>query len=285
MERKLVGSGATADVYEYGAGKVLKLFHADRDKGMAEWEYSKSKDAAKNGLPVPGVYELLQEDGRWGFVMDRFDGKSLLAVLLEDIAKAGTDAQALEAALHRDFGIVADLLVQTHNKPGKVMDTIQNTCLRMLSYDNLLNPEEKDWLRGKIAELPPNSCICHGDPNPGNVLISPDGPIFIDWNNCAMGNPIFDVELFCMMFEYFIMPEGVPQEMGDFLLKNLDLFTRVFLEEYCKRAGDDLSTLANNRWAVIAEKLGEPFKLEMRQALAEKVRVAMAEEAKQNAKQ
>ncbi|WP_370511428.1 MULTISPECIES: phosphotransferase family protein [Paenibacillus] len=35
--------------------------------------------------------------------------------------------------------------------------------------------------------------LCHGDPNPGNILLRDHDTVIIDWNNASTGNPEADL--------------------------------------------------------------------------------------------
>src|SRR6478752_2749091 len=72
----IIGRGFTADVYAWGDGRVLKLFHPGApDRPEREYRVTRAVHAA--GLPAPAVYELVEVDGRAGIVFERVDGPSL----------------------------------------------------------------------------------------------------------------------------------------------------------------------------------------------------------------
>src|SRR5262245_39936938 len=73
----LVGRGYCSDVYAWGDGKVLKLFHGPLARARAEREYRATRAVHAAGLPAPAAYELLEIDGRWGVVLERINGPSL----------------------------------------------------------------------------------------------------------------------------------------------------------------------------------------------------------------
>jgi len=70
----LIGAGRSADVYDIGAGRVLRRFRTRYDT-TAEAEIMQHLAAA--GYPVPGVYDA---DGR-DLVLERLDGRDMLADL------------------------------------------------------------------------------------------------------------------------------------------------------------------------------------------------------------
>lgn len=58
-------------------------------------------------------------------------------------------------------------------------------------HDQLHRIPAPPWLR-REAPLPGDRLI-HRDLHPLNVMISPDGPVVIDWSNASRGDPAFDV--------------------------------------------------------------------------------------------
>ena len=46
----------------------------------------------------------------------------------------------------------------------------------------------------------PGKVVVHGDLHPENVILTPDGPIVIDWRNAEEGTPEFDVAMTAIIF-------------------------------------------------------------------------------------
>ena len=74
----LVGKGFCSDVYAWGTGRVLKLFHGWVVRETANREYAATRAVHAGGLPAPAAYELIEVEGRYGIVFERIDGVSLL---------------------------------------------------------------------------------------------------------------------------------------------------------------------------------------------------------------
>src|SRR5262249_43067358 len=52
---------------------------------------------------------------------------------------------------------------------------------------------DKQAARDRLAALPDGTALCHGDFHPGNVLVTPRGPVVIDWGSASRGDPLGDV--------------------------------------------------------------------------------------------
>jgi len=66
----------------------------------------------------------------------------------------------------------------------------RNARLLARLHEQLHEIAAPDWL--PVAGLPGDRVV-HRDLHPLNVLISPDGPVVIDWSNAARGEPSYDV--------------------------------------------------------------------------------------------
>ncbi len=68
--------GRSAEIFRTEDGKILKLFFPDYPREYAEKEYKNTKIAASLGCTGMQVYDVVERDGRFGFVMDCIDGVS-----------------------------------------------------------------------------------------------------------------------------------------------------------------------------------------------------------------
>ena len=68
--------GRSAEVFRVDEDKVLKLFFEDYPREYAEKEYRNTKIASELGCTPLRVYEMVEQDGRAGFVMSYVDGVS-----------------------------------------------------------------------------------------------------------------------------------------------------------------------------------------------------------------
>jgi aminoglycoside phosphotransferase (APT) family kinase protein len=109
-----------------------------------------------SGYPVPAVVEV-SADGS-DMIMERIDGADMLGTLSRRPWTIG-----------RQGRVLADLHRRLHEIPAP------------------------DWL--PVAEAGVGDHLLHLDLHPLNVILSPKGPIVIDWTNARRGNPSVDVAL------------------------------------------------------------------------------------------
>ena len=224
---KLLGSGAGSDVYEYESDKVCKLYVDKYGIDLANWEYNKTKDAYDNGLPAPKVYEIIEYNGRVGLIMERFQGKTFNEVLFNHIVTSMESGNLIQEILDSSFEIfisqikdTAKVLFQLHQKTCNLMDTAKSSLMYSCRNNDYLTQEEKAIIYKIVENLPDSNNVCHGDPNPNNLLYYSDKILIIDWINCVSGSPLYDITEYKLMTEYSDRPTNIPEEIINHYLEN-----------------------------------------------------------------
>src|SRR3954471_7352527 len=73
-----IGEGAYADVHAWAPGQVLKLFKAGFPQRVSWWEARMTRAVCAAGGPAPEVLDEVTLEGRFGLVLPRLDGPTLL---------------------------------------------------------------------------------------------------------------------------------------------------------------------------------------------------------------
>lgn len=173
---KQIAVGNTAEVFDYGDGKILKLFKAGYLEENIQREFQNSFLVNKLGIPSPKAYEIIPNvmDGRTGIVYEKISGNDLLFEVMSNIQNLEYVEQRLKslASIHKDF--------------------INHNSTECISYKDYLNyfgyPETES--------LPDGDFLCHGDFHFANLLRSENNPedIFvIDFMNLCHGPKEYDV--------------------------------------------------------------------------------------------
>lgn len=100
----LIGQGRTAEVFEYGENRILKLFRTGIPKMAIENEFRVSLELCKKNLPVPEVDNFVEVGDRLGIVYERVNGPTMMEHLSSKPWKIVKVAQKL-AELHKDIQI------------------------------------------------------------------------------------------------------------------------------------------------------------------------------------
>ena len=184
--------GASADIHEFGAGRVVKLFKPQYAL-IAPTEAERTAAVYRAGLPCPEVFDVVTLDERTGIVMERIDGPTLLS----DRSKGGEALAPLHLALHE-------------TAPDEVPH-----------WRAVLGERAKDRF---VAGAPDGSRLFHGDFHPGNVICSARGPVIVDWPNALRAHPAVDVARSIILMRY--------QGAGDRILDELASGRLVYAREY-----------------------------------------------------
>jgi aminoglycoside phosphotransferase (APT) family kinase protein len=153
----LIGAGRNADVYDIGGGRVLRRYRDGRDPRAVVLQAEVMRHARAFGAPVPEVFEASGPD----IVMERADGPTML-----------------QAVSRRPWTVrgQARLLARLHHLVHQVPAM---SGLRVVAGD-----EDRD-----------DVVLVHRDLHPLNVILTPAGPLIIDWEGAACAPAMYDVAL------------------------------------------------------------------------------------------
>jgi len=180
-QRTLLAKASTADVYAWGDGHVLKLFH-ERTPWHAN-EVAATKAAHEAGLPVPEVVGgMIEVDGREGIVFECIDGPTMTEYLEghpEEVDNCARQAAQLQAQMHStevpELAPLVELLTWSIHQAAPLEESTRKSVV--------------DVLNG----LTVGGELCHNDFYPNNIMVSTQGLIIIDWAIGTRCNPLADL--------------------------------------------------------------------------------------------
>jgi hypothetical protein len=181
-----IGEGCSADIHAWAPGRVVKLFKPGVERRLCRYEAQMTRAAFAAGLPAPEVFDEVTLEGRFGIVLSRFDGPTLMQLL-----------RARAMTLEQAAGILAALSLSVHKTPPSpdvisVRDLVQAS---LQSPGNLLPKHLVTGVRALLESLPPGDGLCHGDILPSNVIMTAEGPRLIDWTWTRRAGPARHVVL------------------------------------------------------------------------------------------
>ncbi|MGH9305401.1 MAG: phosphotransferase family protein [Acidimicrobiales bacterium] len=152
----LVGSGRSADVYQYGADHVLRRFRTNEPQDPRVQELVKREAevmiyARSHGFPVP---QVVAQEGT-DMVMEFVHGPTMLD-------RVGSRPW--------EIGALPRILARLHEQLSHI-------------------PAPP----GMPRPFGPGDALLHLDLHPGNVMMTQAGPMVIDWTNAGAGPPGADV--------------------------------------------------------------------------------------------
>ena len=204
--RRKIGEGKTAEIFEIDARKVLKLFRIGYSKNTVYQEYNNHGIVSRAMENVPERFEFVEENQRYGFVMEKIQGKPL-ASWMQD---GDTFRQAMDAfvSLHKSW--------------------LRQTAEDAAPYQEwMLGLAEKGGPAGKTADkinrLPAGNALCHGDFHPFNIILTPaQKAVVIDFANVCRAPKEYDVAR-----TYFLLKTAALEEpIAELYLEKMEMAYR-----------------------------------------------------------
>ena len=178
-----IAYGRTAEIYAWQEGQVLKLFYNWFELEDIEYEARIARTIHASGLPVPAVGDIIRVNGRNGVVYQRVDGDTMWKELSRKPWSVLDYARRM-AELHAEMhtrSIQADIPLQRQKLVSKIR------------HAEALPAHLRSKALAALETMPCGDRLCHGDFHPGNVLMTAQGEIIIDWVDASRGNPLADL--------------------------------------------------------------------------------------------
>lgn len=157
-------------------------------------EAEASVHAAARGVPTAAAIERRTWDERRGLVYPRLEGGTLMEWIRRNPMRAGW-------ALGR-MGKIHGAMHQTRGGDLRSLKQV-------LATDIVYGPLPASVQREAIAyldTLPDGDALTHGDFHLGNVMMTPEGMMVIDWSKAAAGHPAADAVRSEMLMRFGIGP-------------------------------------------------------------------------------
>lgn len=282
---KLLGTGRTAQIFEYSSNRVVKRFYSFVPIEDVLLEAVNCALAKDFGIRTPKCYGIEEGTEYRGLIYEKINGHSLLM----EMAKVET------VQLYQRIKEMAELHYQIHSctitdaaqdesqtslpqiqlpqpsfsQPSLPQTPHQKEALqRMISACSLLDPDEKDIILNHLSTLPDASQLLHGDFHPDNILLQQDELWIVDWLTAKKGHPLGDVARTYLLIMYGTLPESAPE-----ILKSLFQDDRrremaeLYLHHYLDSSPHERMDVAKWLVPVAAARLAEGIPLEEKQQL------------------
>lgn len=215
MELKnLISESEKVMVYECD-GKCVKVFKdADEPKSVVLYEALTHTRVEETGFAkIPQFEEIVKIDGKWTIIYSYIKGKTLEQLMRENPDK-------LEAYL----GQMADLQIEINNLRSAKISRLKDYLKRSIEGLDMIDDVKKYELLTRLGSMPNHVKLCHGDFEPGNVIINDSGVFIVDWLKAKQGNASADVA----------------KTYLNFCLKHHTEWAERYLKLYCAKTGTDI---------------------------------------------
>ena len=171
--------------------RCIKVFDSHYSKADVLNEALNQARIEETGLNINKIIEVTMVDGKWAIVSDFIEGKTLAQLMEENPEKK---AEYID--------LLVDIQLEIHSKTCQLLTKLKDKMNRKISASSLDATTRYD-LHTRLEGMPKHNKVCHGDFNPSNVIITPDGtPYILDWAHATQGNASADVArtylLFCL---------------------------------------------------------------------------------------
>jgi aminoglycoside phosphotransferase (APT) family kinase protein len=178
-----IARGSRSSVRAWGADAVAKVPLPTTPDGWIIAEAHYTADVHATGAPVPRLLAIERVEGRAASIYERAHGPSMWELV--------TSSPSTAAAVGADLAALHDELLGISPPPTLPRQVDRMACkIRRAASSVAADVAEA------LALLPAEVGLyrlCHGDLHPGNVLVTPRGPVVIDWFDASRGDPTLDV--------------------------------------------------------------------------------------------
>lgn len=174
-------------VYKDG-DRIVKVFSAEHPKALVFNEAVNHARVEETGLNIPKVLEVSEIDGQWAIATAYVEGTTMEELMKRD----GADKYMEQ---------FVDLQLEMHAKSAPQLNKLKDKLIRKINGVKELDATNRYELCTRVDSMPKHTKVCHGDFNPTNVIVGPDGSLsIIDWSHATQGNASADAALTYLEF-------------------------------------------------------------------------------------
>lgn len=219
----IIAERKTKTVYKDG-DTVVKLFVKDYSKANILNEaliHARVEENTK--LNIPKLLEVKKFASRWALTTEYIEGKTLDTLMKEHPEK--------EDEYLKKF---VKLQLEVLGNQVPLLNRIKDKFRRKLTQTSVIDDNTKYELLQRLEGMKDHTKLCHGDFNPSNVILKPNGECYIlDWSHATVGNASADAARTFLIFS----------------MQNEQELANKYLELFSKESGIDKTNI--QRWIPI----------------------------------
>ena len=160
---------------------VIKLFNENFSKSDILNEALNQARVEETGLAIPKILEVTKIDGKWAIISEYVEGPTLEQLMEENPDKAD-----------EYMDLFVTLQTEVLSKKSPLLNKLLDKMSRKIDEADIDNGTKYD-LHTLLNRIHKHDKVCHGDFNPSNIIIAPDGQAYIlDWAHATQGNASAD---------------------------------------------------------------------------------------------
>ena len=169
-------------MHAYGRGAVVKIPVASTIDGWIRSEARYAEAARACGAPAPRLLGVERIGGRAASVWERVEGTSVWQCVVDRPARSTELGRVMAEVQLALFGLVPPVTLPAQR------DRLASKIRRAAATIDLSLARALELLPATGATR-----LCHGDLHPSNLILSPRGPMVVDWFDASRGDPVADV--------------------------------------------------------------------------------------------
>ncbi|MBR3002232.1 MAG: phosphotransferase [Clostridia bacterium] len=201
-----IAKRATKNVYRDN-DSTIKLFVENYSKSnILNEALNQARVEEGTDLNIARLKEITKIDKRWALVSEHIDGTSLQELMDKNPEK-----------MDEYMDLFVKIQLEVLSKQVPMLNPIKDKYKRKITNCDLFDESTKFELLQRLAGMEEQTKLCHGDFEPGNIIIKEDGSYYIiDWAHVTQGNASADAARTFLIFSM--------QGKKELAEKYLDLF-------------------------------------------------------------
>lgn len=185
---RIIAVRTSKTIYRDG-DTALKVFDEGYSKADILNEALNQARVEETGLNIPKIIEVTRIDNKWCIRTEFIEGKTLAQIMQEEPEKKD---EYLELFVKTQLEILS--------KEAPLLTKLKDKMNRKIS-ESSLDATTRYELHTRLEAMPNHRKVCHGDFNPSNIIIRPDGtPFILDWSHATQGNAGADAARAYLLF-------------------------------------------------------------------------------------
>ena len=185
---KIIAVRNSKTVYKDG-DSCIKVFNSDFSKADVLNEALNQARLEDVGLNIPKIKEVMTIDGKWAIVSEYISGKTLEQLMKENPEKKD-----------EYLSLLVDLQIEVSSKECPLLNKLRDKMNMKIEQTGIDATTRYD-LHTRLDAMPRHTKVCHGDFNPGNIIITKDNRAYIiDWSHATQGNASADAARTYLLF-------------------------------------------------------------------------------------
>lgn len=171
--------------------KIIKVFDDRYTKADVLNEARNEALVEENtDLNIPALLEVSHTEEGWCLIRDKVEGKTLEQLMQEEPDKLGVYME-----------MFVDLQMSVHNQKVATIKRLRHKLMDQINSLKDLDATARYELATRLESMPKHTKLCHGDFNPGNVIMDDHNRLWIiDWAHAAQGNASADAAMTFLLF-------------------------------------------------------------------------------------